>query len=139
MEKLKGKMSIINVGRTDKGFIMVEFKELTSRVVFLEAEINYIDFVQAITGLAHVPCDITIRDLELVGKSKEQKTIVFEITSWDKEEIKSLGKQNIPDGWQSDLYFNSQDSVFMDQKTQKKYARMHIYRYLDKEMKCIKR
>jgi hypothetical protein len=60
-------------------------------------------------------------DLDRVGKNMEHKRLEFQMpsgvveTAYTRDEVAAMrAKDNCPDGWVPDLYFNSQDSYFKE-------------------------
>lgn len=87
------------------------------------------------TGLAYVPCEMEVNNLERVGKIKESKQFKFKIPSYShtfKKEIAIKTSKSLkPDGWNSSVNFNLQDSFFM--KDNEEWAKCIITRWTDKE------
>jgi len=82
--------------------------------------------------MAGVKCEGTIRGIQNVGKIKETKEFIFEVSDYrPKEEAIQKAKELCPEGWEPSLYFGSQSSFFTGED-KKRYAETYIYRFVDK-------
>lgn len=110
-KKLKG---AITIGRPSYGdgreLMVIQFRDELSRVRFLDIEMSLPDLMKALTGQAEMPIEMQVRGLENVGKVKETKRLDFEVTDTNREAAADLAPAYADEGWQADLYFNSQDS-----------------------------
>lgn len=100
-------------------YISIKFRDESSRTGFMEARIRYADFAEALTGLSEVPCEITVRGLNRVGKQQEIDKIEFKVAGAKHkygEELRRLAensaKEHTPEGWEADKYYGSQNSFF---------------------------
>ena len=118
----------------DKKKISIQIMDKTSRIRFVDVEIDYDKFAEAITGLSYVDCDIETRNLSNVGKTKESMTFEFPMPSdssgYDKDVARSEVDQliNKREGWIADKSFSSQNTFFT--KDGIKYTRTGIYRWV---------
>lgn len=110
-KKLKG---AITIGRPSYGdgreLMVIQFRDELSRVRFLDIEMSLPDFMKALTGQAEMPIEMQVRGLEDVGKVKETKPLKFPVYDTNREAAADLAPAYADEGWQADLYFNSQDS-----------------------------
>ena len=68
---LKGNISITRPCSYDgKEYISVQIECEESHTRFIDLEIGYKEFAQALTGLSSVPVEFKVRNLESVGKRK---------------------------------------------------------------------
>ena len=98
----------------DRRKISIQVKDVGARITFLEVEIDYDKFTQAITGLSSMECDLTTRGLDCVGKTMETKPFSFPFPHKNygnmKEKAVKMAKELCPEGWTVDTYFGSKDS-----------------------------
>lgn len=95
--------------------ISIQVRDGSSRIRFLELEIDYESFTEALTGLSEVPCTAEYSDLSKVGKVLETKSVTIQLPSncrfRDKDLAAKLGREQYNvDGWEISEYFNSQNS-----------------------------
>jgi hypothetical protein len=72
------------------------------------------DFGQSITGLAYVDGELTVRDLDKVGRQLvvEKRRAVCPLNTYEKEALQAWLIENAQeDGWIVDSYLGSQRSV----------------------------
>lgn len=112
--------------------ISIRVKDESSRIEFLEIEIDLVSFAKAITGLSEVKCEMVTRRLEHVGKTEEIDKLEFEIpehTYTNREEVTlETALKLCPDSWTLDPYLGSKDSF--SYKDGKEYCRVNIFRYV---------
>lgn len=129
----------ITISRPQRGDgvkeIRIAVRDDAAGIWFLELKIDPSDFAECITGLASMPCEMTFRGLENVGKVVERGTIEFKIPC----EMYSKDRKNMaikaavghtPQGWIASDYYGSQDSFFT--KDDEPWARTSIHRWVDK-------
>lgn len=114
--------------------INIQIRDNNSKARFVEVQIGYSDFAQALTGLAQVPCEFNVTSLEVVGKVREVKQLEFPLTGVNFGSMKKLLAATlvmhfIPEGWECDKDFGNQDSFFTLDDVQ--WARCSIYRYVE--------
>lgn len=137
---LEGKVTIAcgRRGADDLPTVRIEITDDLSFVQFLDLKMTAEEFVSAIGGLGHVPCEFTLRGLDKVGKVHEHDTLELELGpagdySFDrKKRAQMLANQwceKNEGGWYPDLQFNSQTSFFA--KNGRQFARTTIRRYVD--------
>lgn len=125
---LEGHITISRPSTSDDRpeFVRIVVKDKSSRVQFLEVEVDMAEFALALTGLSEQPCVFKPHQLANVGKQKEVERITFplskayldrySLSSFDKKELASH-MQNDPEhifqkeGWELDTYLGSQTSV----------------------------
>jgi len=135
-KKLKGKITISRPCYGDgTKLILISVHDELSGISFLEVEIGYSNFAEALTGIGYVDCELVTRNLGNVGKRVERKKIEFELPEKYRyaniETIKKIAKKHIPEGWKSNFYFGSKESFYY--KDNIRFARLQIFRYIDEE------
>lgn len=114
--------------------ISISVEDVDAVIDFLEIEIDLDEFARCITGLGMAKCEMEVRGLKNVGKKRESMDIVFEMPDVDYnkklETAQRLAKEAAPEGWESSVYFGSQDSFFT--KDGKQYARTRASRCVEK-------
>ena len=105
--------------------ISITVRDVDAKIAFLEIEIDLDEFTRCITGLSMAECEMEVYGLQNVGKKREYMDIVFEMPDVDYnkklETAIRLAREAAPEGWESSVYFGSQDSFFT--KDGKQYAR----------------
>jgi hypothetical protein len=132
-ETIKGSLTISRPTCGDgREYISIQVKDVTSRVRFLEVEISYAEFTACLTGLSETRCDLVVRGLQNVGKTKETDRIMFEMPKHNYNDTKEVAileaQKNTPKGWECDTYFGSQGSFY--QKNGRSWATTLIYRWV---------
>jgi len=115
----------------DKEKILITVRDDKSRTRFLEIEMDYSTFAEVLTGASESECDMQVKDLDKVGKSRETGSIEFKMpnTLTDRKQLAGeIAKINCPEGWTPDLYFGSQSSFFY--KDKETWARTRILRWV---------
>jgi len=135
--KLKGKLTIAKQHSHDGNTIEISIEDEEAAIEFVEASLTLEQFAQAITGLGRVECDAEVRGLDKVGKRMELDTLEFPLRMKDddygtgrKKFATARAKEECPDGWTPDCYFNSQGSYF--QRDGETWARCNVRRWVDK-------
>ena len=113
--------------------ISIRVKDKNSAIEFLNLSIGLEEFSEALTGLAACECSIEVRGLDYVGKVKERKPLIVELTKETsyadrKEEALRLAEEVLESEWLLDRYLGSQDSFFTEDSIG--YARLSVYRYV---------
>lgn len=133
-DKIDGKITISRPTCGDGSeYISIRLRCESSRTRFLDLEMDYAEFAQALTGLSEVNCKIITRKLDRIGKTKETRPLEFMVPEGkhlDKSVAKDRATKEVPEGWVSDAYFNSTDSFF--QKNGKYWARTTMSRWVDR-------
>ena len=130
---LKGKITISRPTYGDgKKSIEISVKDESSRNTFLTVHIGLEEFAEALTGLSYVDCDLEVRALRVVGKTKETKPLKFKMPEGaggrDSDAAKEACREFVDDGWTASNYFGSQDSFF--QQDGEVWAKTHQYRFV---------
>jgi len=129
---MKGNITISRPSYGDgRKLITIQVKDRESVTRFLDIEMELDKFAELLTGLSEVEIDFKVRDLERVGKVREEETIEFRIGSGFNDRKKVAieeAKKHTPDGWICDNYFGSQTSFFV--KDDISYARTTIKRWV---------
>ena len=134
--KHKGGLSISRPSYGDgRKKVSIRLSDKDAVIEFVEIEIDYDKFTEALTGMGETECDFEVRALHNVGKIREHKAFEFPIpkTDWSdrKEVVATEAQKHCPDGWIADTYFGSRNSFF--EKDGQNYARTTIKRWVDKE------
>jgi hypothetical protein len=132
MKEINGAITILV--NENKVTIQVEDKNAVCK--FLDIELTTEQFCLALGRLINVPIKkCVVRGLDIVGKKREHKDLVVELPEGtryrDKEVAKIEIDKNIPEGWTTDYYLDSQDSFF--KKDGKSFAKCLIKRWVDNE------
>lgn len=115
--------------------ISITVKDKDAGIRFLEIEIDYDTFAEALTGLSESDCMMTVRGLENVGKNIERKEFKFKMPDCGYHNVKDVAAQEAeklaPEGWKVSTYFGSKDSFF--EKDGERHAKTTISRWVKKE------
>lgn len=133
---IEGKITISRPMGYDNDYVSLTVQDESSRAEFLEVRISLVDFTKAITGQGHMPVRFTTKGLDVIGKTKEQKELVFSmgedgITKNDKDIAEYHAQSYADEGWIASNYFGSQNSFFT--KDGIRYARTTQFRYVEKK------
>ena len=120
-------------------YTSIEAYDQDSKITFVKIRLTPEQLSSALSRLSYTKCEsVEVRDLDRVGKIKEQKTIVFELPSdinpyfsedeWEK--LREYAQTKLDDGWIAGNYFGSQDSSFW--KYGKQYIKCAAARWLNK-------
>lgn len=125
---LKGKISISRPSSSDDRpeYVRIAIRDETSRMGFLEVEVDMAEFALALTGLSEQDCTLRTRRLDAVGKVRETQSMTFVLTdeymakygleSYNRLGLRAHLKQD-PEGrfneagWELSTDINSQSSV----------------------------
>ena len=127
--KLKdGRISIL----ADKGGVKIELYDLTAGRTFAVISLTPEQFTQALSRLMYTECEIALHNLDIVGKTMKMDRLTFELPTGTDYKNRTdiavkLAIEKCPEGWEPDLYFNSQESFFT--KDDKNYARTVIRKW----------
>ena len=106
--------------------INLTIQDDASRIHFVGLEIDLDHMMEALTGFSYRPCDVEVRGLAYVGKTKvsERREIVCSLKTYNKEELSQWLEENAQeDGWVLDSYLGSQGSVvFSPEGTRLRYS-----------------
>lgn len=130
MKELKGNITILG---NDDG-VYIEIKDKVSSIRIVKIKMSPEDFCQAALGrLANTRCSMEVGELMKVGKKMINKSFDValppEAGIREEEIAKELTIKYCPEGWEPDLYFNSQGSFF--KKDGINYARSTIRTWVD--------
>jgi len=136
--RFEGRVSFSRPMGYGNDYISIQLECKNSNVEFVEARISLEDFAKALTGQGDLPMTFQTRGLELVGKIREQKPLVFEMPEgsdyMDRKELaKKLAQNHCDEGWKADTYFGSQSSFKTDYKKNITTAHTRQYRFIDPE------
>lgn len=136
MKKLKGKLSISRIKDMGDGFMKISLKDEGSRIEFVKAKVSFANFCKAITGQGEIPIEFEVRGLDVVGKIREQKELIFEIPNGTKffrhkDYAKKNCQEHAEEGWKARGYYKSQSSI--QKKNDKYYAVDLQYRYVERK------
>ena len=139
--KHKAKISITRpISNTVDDYISVSVHDEDACIQFLNLQIPFASFAEALTGLARTPCTMEFMGLQNVGKKREHKELIITLPDgirWGakrKDIAISEGKKQCPKGWVMDEYFSRQNSFFTEDG--KDFARTSINRWVEKEDVC---
>jgi hypothetical protein len=112
---MKGSISISRPSYADgKQVILIQVKDKSSRVRFLDIEIDLDLFAKVITGLSEQDCNLTVRKLGAVGKEKETMPFSFKMPEHDyhnrNKVANDYAKKALTDGWIFNGYLGSKGS-----------------------------
>ena len=110
---------------TGEKYIEVRLKDDASHITFATVKVGLADFMEALTGLAHMECETEVRGLEYVGKVREREQASVFISENEYRKITDglkyyrhtdvLGQWLIDnhsrEGWMVDTYLGSQSSI----------------------------
>ena len=128
MKPLEGRITISRPSHSDDRpeFVRIGVKDVSSRLQFLEIEVDLAEFAAALTGLSEQPCVLKPHGLVNVGRQREVERITFVMTQdylrqhglsgYDR---KAIGRHIEVDpeglfqqkGWELSTYLGAQDSI----------------------------
>ena len=130
MKELKGKISISHVRSSHNADHMrIELQDEKSGISFCLVKFDLLTFANLITGQGYMPCDITLHNLENVGKKciHEERVIEHHGSHGDKEaEAMTLAKHET-NGW----FARSGDLNNMHRSVGKDNYRVVFFKYVD--------
>lgn len=116
--------------------IKIKVYDKTSGTTFLDLTLTREQFINAtMNRLGNTEVESAhLCNLDKVGKTMEMETLEFEMPDGsefrDKEVAASLVHEKCPDGWIPDTSFSSQNSFFTKMKSNGRYARTTIRRWV---------
>lgn len=116
--------------------IKLKVYDKTSGVTFLDMTLTREQFINAtMNRLGNTDVKSTyLCHLDKVGKTMEMQTLEFEMPDGsefrDKEVAAKIVHEKCPDGWTPDTGFSSQNSFFTKMKSNGRYARTTIRRWV---------
>lgn len=104
---LAGKLSISRVHSSHDGvshhgdYMNITIVDESSRVQFVDVQVDIKTFMDVLTGLARQPCEFELRQSELVGMIKEYKSLLVPKPEWNasEEDIDEILAPFEVDGW----------------------------------------
>ena len=120
---------LINVDYTE-----IELYDSDSSTLFAKVKLTPKQLSAVLSRQEYAECEITVQNLNRLGKKHENKYFEFEIPEGAKTEelqkicLLTLGKSKMSE-WKPDDYYTSQNSRF--KKDGKHYARAIIRRWID--------
>ena len=128
--KIQGKISIL----IDRDKTTIEIHDDNAAVSFCKVTLTPEQLSAALSRLSRVECEVSVDNLDLVGKTHENKYFEFEMPENIKrdymgknKELAAYAQSILADGWISDGYFESQNSFF--EKDGKQWARVTIRKW----------
>lgn len=126
--KLEGKITISrpSSGQDRPEYVRIAIRDNTSRMEFLEVEIDMAEFALALTGLSEQDCVLKTRRLDTVGKVRESQPMTFVLTDeyMDKHGLQSFNRAGLKahlnhdpeglfheEGWDLSTDLGSQSSI----------------------------
>lgn len=126
--KLEGKITISrpSSGQDRPEYVRIAIRDKTSRMEFLEVEVDMAEFALALTGLSEQDCVLKTRRLDTVGKVRESEPMTFVLTDeyMDKHNLRSYDRVGLkahlkhdPEGrfheagWEVSTDLGSQNSI----------------------------
>jgi hypothetical protein len=117
----------------EEEYTTIQLHDTISNSMIFEIKLTPQQLSSALSKLARTPCKATLYNLNRVGKKMEHKSLSFPIPETDYNNRKEVAinevKKYLPEGWNADNYFSSQDSFFF--KDNKPFARTTIRRWVD--------
>jgi hypothetical protein len=127
-QQLEGRITISRPSSSDSRppFVRIGIKDQSSRVQFLEVEVDMAEFSLALTGLSEQPCVLKTRQLDKVGKQKEVERVTFTLSQeyltkynlaqYDRDRLQAHLHTDPEgrfqkEGWELSTYLGSQGSV----------------------------
>lgn len=113
--------------------LRIEIRDNVSATTFFKAYLTPKQTCQAMSRLAHTPCETAeVRNIDRLGKKLIVDTFAFELPgkiSWEnqKEVAKEIALKTCPHGWVPNLAFSSQGSFL--KRGGKNFARTTISRW----------
>lgn len=132
---MKGNITIL----VDGNGARIEVEDDSSGIRFLKINLSAEQFMACLGRLVNVECDIDVRGLDLIGKTRETAKHEFKIPAelcnlrhkerdYFNKTAQELAQSQLTDGWIADSYFGSQGSFF--QKDGEQWARVTIARWV---------
>jgi len=110
----------------------IELHDSPSSTTFLRVKLTPEQLSSALSRLSYTSCEAEISGVDRIGKTLEFKKIEFPLSSNGTHLLKDTAKKEqynfISEGWESDCYFNSQDSFFTKDGIQ--HARVTVRRWV---------
>lgn len=133
---LKGSISISMPSGHNCDYIEIEIEDKNSSASFVKIHVKYEDFTMALMKMHNTPMEFQVRALDVVGKIREQKDLVFCVEEADylkdKEYAEAHCQNHADEGWTASTYFRSQNSI-RKHDDGKRYAHGMQFRYVEEK------
>lgn len=133
MMKLNGRITISRVisNQEISDTINIKFIDENSGSHFMEVTMTPETLALALTGLGHLPCNIELRGLDVLGKTRDMKyeKVIVHSAHASYEEIMEAAKELEVDGWKCGLQETTQRKV-SDRNGEYSIV-VHFWRYVD--------
>lgn len=133
---MKGTLQITSPSYGDgRKCVKISVKDSASRMKFIEVEIDYEQFTQALMGVyTSDNCEIKTRDLEHIGKTIVKKEVIAEMPKeYNYISRHKLAKEAcekiLTEGWFAPTYFGSKDSFIMEDGVE--YCKGIAFKYME--------
>ncbi len=96
----------------------IEIMDKKSRTVFVSVELTPDQLSQALSRIKNTPCEVSVNNLDRVGKTLEHEDFEFKMPDWhnrwrdDKSKLHEYVTSMLSNDWVADGYFGSQNSFF---------------------------
>jgi len=95
----------------------IEIRDHSAAISFVRVRMTPEQWATALSRLAYTTCDVHVRGLERVGLTMENRAFTFPLPEGtDYKDQKERAIEEVehicPEGWEPDLWFNSQDSFY---------------------------
>jgi len=131
-QKMVGRLTISRRGCVvGEETMCIEIED--DNVVFVKMELSLADMMRALTGLGMVRGDMTVGNLDVVGKVCISDTIEFPVGDGYRDKEKAIAElpKYVPEGWIGSEYFGCQSSFF--QRDGQTWATTSIYKYVERD------
>lgn len=117
----------------DHDGMSIELHDYDASLTFAAIRLTPEQTVKAFSRLGYTECDIEVKGLDKIGSKMENKHFEFEIpdVGWGSKRTDTairIVQEVCPEGWEPDLYFQSQNSFFS--KDGQDFARTIIRRWV---------
>lgn len=101
----------ISIRRQDSSLlsdnIIISIRDRNACITFVEIEIDSNSFIQALTGVADVACNMKIQHAGKIGKYRHTKSIKLELEGYmDRRAIIEKARELCDDGWEINDFQN---------------------------------
>lgn len=139
MKKIDTSITISRPSYGDgKELILIRLRDEASRSNFVEVQLGYKEFTQALTGLSEVECKSVVQNLQNVGKERisEGRTVIYTGDSAQRHNREVLEQWLLDNcqepGWMVSPYLGSQSSVRYNQKSGETELKYSVYKFVEK-------
>lgn len=112
----------------------IELHDRDASITFAEVTLTPKQTMQAFSGLGFTGCEMSLFGLGKIGKKMENGVLEFPLPEGEKgykmsdEELTLMAEAVLPDGWESDNHFHSQNTFFS--RDGKNWARTIMRRWV---------